>query len=244
MSLRALWRRAVRRIDVAMLGGTARRILAERQTYLSPRKLRRLERAVAGVRRAGVPGDILEFGVALGGSALLLAGYARPDRRFYGLDVFATIPPPSPRKDDDKAIRRYEQIASGNARGIGGDGYYGYRDDLYEHVARQLARFGTPVDGSQVFLVKGLFEETFPSLGIERIAFAHIDCDWYEPVRYCLAETAKHLSPGGAIVIDDYHDFGGCHAAVDEFLAGHGEFSLETGPNPVLRLARTPTARR
>src|SRR3546814_6455492 len=100
---------------------------------------------------------------------------------------------------------------------LNGDPYYGYRDDLYEHVSTQLARFGTPVDGARINLVKGLFEETLPSLDIERIAFAHIDCDWYDPVRYCLDETSRRLAPGGIIVIDDYNDYEGCRVAVDEF---------------------------
>src|SRR3546814_16654874 len=77
----------------------------------------------------------------------------------------------------------------------------------------QLARFGTPVDGARINLVKGLFEETLPSLDIERIAFAHIDCDWYDPVRYCLDETSRRLAPGGIIVIDDYNDYDGCRVA-------------------------------
>src|SRR3546814_9291663 len=88
---------------------------------------------------------------------------------------------------------------------LNGDPYYGYRDDLYEHVSTQLARFGTPVDGARINLVKGLFEETLPSLDIERIAFAHIDCDWYDPVRYCLDETSRRLAPGGIIVRSEEH---------------------------------------
>src|SRR3546814_8191700 len=118
-------------------------------------------------------------------------------RCFFGLDFFAMIPPPTSEKDDPKSKTRYEAIASGQAQGLNGDPYYGYRDDLYEHVSTQLARFGTPVDGARINLVKGLFEETLPSLDIERIAFAHIDCDWYDPVRYCLDETSRRLAPGG-----------------------------------------------
>src|SRR3546814_17032755 len=103
------------------------------------------------------------------------------------------IPPPTSEKDDPKSKTRYEAIASGQAQGLNGDPYYGYRDDLYEHVSTQLARFGTPVDGARINLVKGLFEETLPSLDIERIAFAHLASDWYEPVRSCLDDTSRRL---------------------------------------------------
>lgn len=235
--LQALKRRTSRWIDQMRLSDTARCIRTERLTYLPVRKLIRIESALADIRRDNVPGDIIEFGVALGGSAILLAQEAKGDRRFFGLDVFAMIPPPTSEKDDAKSKQRYETIASGQATGFGEDTYYGYRDDLYEHVAGQLARFGTPVDGQRINLVKGLFEDTFPTLDIGQIAFAHIDCDWYDPVRYCLEETAQRLAPGGVIVIDDYNDYAGCRTAVDEFLAAHGDFHMEPGLNPILRRA-------
>lgn len=233
--LQRLKRRAGRWVDHICLSGTARRIRAERLTYLPVRKLVRIESALAEIRRNKVQGDVIEFGVALGGSAILLAQAAGDGRRFFGLDVFAMIPPPTSEKDDAKSKDRYQVIASGQATGFGDDPYYGYRDDLYEHVSTQLARFGRPVDGKQVNLVKGLFEETLPTLDVERIAFAHIDCDWYDPVRYCLRETARRLAPGGVIVIDDYNDYAGCRAAVDEFLARNGDFDMEPGLNPILR---------
>ena len=235
--LTTLRRRASHWIDQMRLSDTARRIKDERLTYLPARKLVRIESALSEIRRHNVPGDIVEFGVALGGSAILLAHAAGQGRRFFGLDVFAMIPSPSSEKDDSKSKERYETIVSGEATGFGDDLYYGYRDDLYEHVSAQLARFGTPVDGRRINLVKGLFEETLPALDIEQIAFAHIDCDWYDPVRYCLEETARRLTPGGIIVIDDYNDYAGCRTAVDEFLAGHGDFHMEAGLNPILRRA-------
>src|SRR3546814_5039726 len=103
-------------------------------TYLPVRKLVRIEAALAEVKRRNVSGDIVEFGVALGGSAILLARETSEARRFFGLDVFAMIPPPTSEKDDPKSKTRYEAIASGQAQGLNGDPYYGYRDDLYEHV--------------------------------------------------------------------------------------------------------------
>lgn len=233
--LAALKQRTDRWIDQMRLSNTARTVKAEQLTFLSLRKLVRIEAALAEMRRKQVRGDIVEFGVALGGSAILLAQAARDGRRFFGLDVFAMIPPPTSDKDDVKSKTRYETIASGQAEGFGGDTYYGYRDDLYEHVSAQLDRFGSPVDGERIHLVRGLFEETLPTLGITQIAFAHIDCDWYDPVRYCLAETARRLAPGGVIVIDDYNDYGGCRTAVDEFLAANGDFYMTPGPNPVVR---------
>ena len=241
MSVQAFRRKLRHWSDVARLSPDSRRIRRERLTYLPARKLLRIESALSRVVGANVPGDIVEFGVALGGSAILLAKRAGEERRFFGLDVFAMIPPPTSERDDARSKERYRTIASGGATGLGDDLYYGYREDLYEHVASQLARYGKPVDGDRINLVKGLFQDTLPVLDISRIALAHIDCDWYDPVRYCLNQTAARLSPGGLIVIDDYHDYEGCRAAVDEFLGERPDFLMEPGPNPILR--RLPPVR-
>lgn len=226
----------MRRVQTATLSRQARRVREERLTYLKPEKLHRLESTADKILRSGVPGDVLEFGVAMGGSAILLAGHARrAGRRFAGFDVFGMIPPPTSEKDDAKSKERYEVIAGGKAAGIGGDSYYGYRDDLYEDVRRAFARHGLPVDDERIRLIKGLFEETWPAYGAGAVAFAHVDCDWYDPVRYCLEALAETLSPGGAVVLDDYKDYGGCRAATDEFVAAHPGFQLETGANAILR---------
>lgn len=81
--------RTRRMIETSRLSSTARAVRHERLTYLSPRKLRRLETALGQVLRRNVPGDIAEFGIALGGSGIILAEQAmRHGRRFHGFDVF------------------------------------------------------------------------------------------------------------------------------------------------------------
>ncbi len=223
------------RIEVAMLSADARRVRAERLTYLAPKKLRRLEQALLASLAATQSGEVLEFGVALGGSAVLLAKRARAaGRRFWGFDVFGMIPPPTSERDDEKSKARYDVIASGRSEGIGGTQYYGYRPDLYGEVCATFNRHGIPPDGTSVRLVKGLFEQTWSSYDAAPIAFVHVDCDWYDPVRFCLEAVADKLVRGGAVVLDDYNDYGGCKTAVDEFMAGRSDFTFNDGPNPIL----------
>jgi asparagine synthase (glutamine-hydrolysing) len=50
------------------------------------------------------------------------------------------------------------------------------------------------------------------------VAFAHIDCDWYDSVKTSLERITPNLSSGGILVIDDYYAYSGCKKAVDEFL--------------------------
>ncbi|WP_374652837.1 TylF/MycF/NovP-related O-methyltransferase [Dongia sp.] len=224
--------------EAADLSATARSVRQTGLTYLSKGKMKRLERAVDDVLGRGVEGDIAEFGVALGGSAIVLAERAkRHGRRFHGFDVFAMIPPPASDKDDAKSRDRYEKIASGQSEGIGGETYYGYRDNLYDDVCHAFRAHGLDPGGGTIALHKGLFEDTLPRAGLDRIAFAHIDCDWYDPVSYCLNGVAARLSPGGIVLVDDYHDYGGCRTATDEFLDNRSDFALEDGENVILRHA-------
>jgi O-methyltransferase len=232
------FRRLIRKGRWALLPSDVRAVLRDRLTHLTPVKLKRLTKALREIERQRISGDILEFGVALGGSSVPIARHATPTRQFHGFDVFAMIPPPTSPKDDAKSRQRYKTIAAGKANGIGKDLYYGYRPDLFESVCATLAGYDRPVGDGRVFLHKGLFEETWPLYDRFSIAFAHIDCDWYDPVRFCLDAVFPRLARGGIVMLDDYHDYGGCRMATDEFLAEHsGAFSIDDGPNLILRRA-------
>ncbi|MBL0924080.1 MAG: asparagine synthase [Sphingomonadaceae bacterium] len=215
-----------------MRSPTSLKVVRDKLTYLNFEKLDRIDAACR--QTSGAEGDILEFGVALGGSGILMAKYALPPKRFFGFDVFGQIPPPTSDKDDEKSRLRYDIIQSGKSKGIRGEEYYGYRDDLLTQVSNSFAQYGVPVDGQHVILCQGIFEDTLPGTDIQKVSLAHIDCDWYDPVALCLSFCADRLSPGGMIIIDDYHDYGGCRTAVDEFLAQRPEFALEDGRNPFL----------
>lgn len=238
------WLRSPRKIRVLLdqfrrpgeVSGTGRAVLSERLTYLSDAKLSRIEREVRAVMEEDIPGDVIEFGVALGGSAIAIAKICTPGRRFHGFDTFAMIPEPTSEKDDARSKERYRVIRSGRSTGIGGDLYYGYRENLLDEVRTSFARHG--IDGGFVTLHKGLFEETWPHFQAQGIAFAHIDCDWYDPVKFCLAAIADKMSAGGTIILDDYHDYGGCKLAVDEFLESRPGFAFDDGPNVILRRRR------
>jgi asparagine synthase (glutamine-hydrolysing) len=197
----------------------ARQVARERLTYLSWRKLRSLELACREV--ASVPGAVVECGIALGGSGILLAR-TLSDRPYEGYDVFEMIPPPG-EHDGPDSHSRYATISAGISQGLGGDAYYGYMPDLYDRVERSFRRFGV-APGSRVRLHKGLFEDTLELE--EPVALAHVDCDWYDPVKLCLERIHPWLSDGGLIVLDDYFDYTGCRKATDEFLAAHGDLRV------------------
>ena len=183
--MRGVIGRISRKLLAIRLSPVARAIRKDNLTYLSSAKLVHLERALRWVRSAGVGGAYLEFGVALGGSAILIAHAARERAEFLDLTSLDLYSPTS-QKDDEKSRDRYRTIASGVSSGIGGETCYGYRADLFGDVVRAFRRHGLEVDGDKVRIDRGLFQETWPTLNINRVGFCHIDCDWYDPVKFCL----------------------------------------------------------
>ncbi len=189
-------------------------------TYLGIEALADLADAVNRVSRQGVPGSFHEAGCALGGSAILIAAVKPEARPMWVYDTFERIPPPS-QLDGQDAHDRFEQIETGQAAGVKGSTYYGYRPDLLGEVEGSFSGAGLEVKKNQIHLTKGLFQDT---LRIDApVAFAHLDCDWYESVMTCLTQIEPQLSVGGVLVIDDYQHWSGCRKAIDEYFADKSE---------------------
>jgi asparagine synthase (glutamine-hydrolysing) len=201
------------------------KVIAKGLTYLSAEKLTMLLDAIDALDRQGIRGDLAEFGLALGGSAICIASKLGPERSFYGFDNFDLIPAPEP-IDGERVTRRYEVIKSGKSPGIGSARYYGYTPNRHAQVKTNFAELGLPVDGDRIVLVEGLFKETLPQSLRGPVAFAHIDCDWYAPVKLCLLSLFPRLPVGGAVVVDDYKHWEGCTKATDEFCAAHPQMEI------------------
>lgn len=194
-----------------------RQVVDQNLTYLDTFSLTELHDSVARLEKDRGQGILIEAGCALGGSALVIAASKTASRELYVYDVFGMIPPPSERDGED-VHQRYDVIASGGSDGIGGDTYYGYRGNLLETVQMTFAEFGYPVLDNNIHLVQGLFEDTL--VVTEPVALAHIDGDWYDSVFVCLQRIVPMLVRDGTLIIDDYDDWSGCRAAVDDYFAG------------------------
>lgn len=203
---------------------TIARVRAEHLTYLKPGNLRELASCVCAVENAGLRGLLIEAGTARGGSAIVMATAKSVERPLKVYDVFGMIPPPTD-QDGPDVHERYAKISAGEARGVGGETYYGYRDDLYHEVTDSFERHGVPAAEHNVELIRGLFQDTIEL--DEPVALAHLDGDWYDSTMTCLTRIAPLLVPGGRIVLDDYYAWSGCRAAVDEYFAGRDEYRFE-----------------
>ncbi len=206
--------------------GRLRAILRQHLTYLSREALIELCNSVAEIERNQIPGLMLEAGCALGGSAIAIALTKRQHRQFDLYDVFAQIPAPTD-QDGADVHERYKIIISGQAHGIDDNPYYGYLPNLDQVVTRNFHQFGFDLAKDAIHLIKGPFQDTMHIT--HPVAFAHLDCDWYESVQCCLRQIVPNLSIGGHIVVDDYVSWSGCRRAVDEYFAdqsAHFRFEL------------------
>ncbi len=214
------------------LPSIARKVRKKRLTYLSREKLKSLVHCIRQVNKEKVDGDVLEMGIALGGSGIVLASLMG-ERHFYGYDVFGQIPKPGA-DDGEDAHMRFSRIESGKSKGLKGDLYYGYHNDLLNEVRQNFESFGYPEDGSRINLIEGLFQDTLPSDGAA-VALAHIDCDWFDPVKLCLERIGPRISPGGFIILDDFNDYEGCRKATDAYLENAPFDIFIHEPHAVLR---------
>lgn len=216
-----------------------RRIRQEKLTYLSDQKLTSLVDTCEFLEKKKIGGIVLEAGCALGGSAILLASVKANERPLFIYDVFGMIPPPTS-EDTPDVHERYTIIAKGESTGIDGDKYYGYEDDLYNKVLRNFSNFNIDRGQQKVTLIKGLVQDTMQIN--QSVALAHIDVDWYEPVMTCLSRIFPYLAVGGSIILDDYHDWGGCRKATDEYLREvTGQFSLDDSAGS-MKITRTTSS--
>ena len=176
------------------------------RTMCSNARLRGLYHGVRNVVENQIPGDIVECGTALGGSAALMAltlHQLAARRTLWVFDTFEGLPAPTPDDPDFEVANLYAGSCIGTLEEV---------QSLF--VQLQVR--------DQVQFVKGLFQDTLPTVDISQIALLHIDGDWYESVKVCLDNLYDKVAPGGFIQFDDYGYWKGARKAVDEFLAARG----------------------
>jgi O-methyltransferase len=190
-----------------------------------------LRDSVRYISRAGIDGDICECGVWRGGSmmvvAITLVELGDTDRNLYMFDTF-TRPPDAGPRDGEGDQAALEQDLKNPA--------YSYLP--MDEVRRNLERTGYPPDKLQ--FVPGLVEETLPERSPERLALLRLDTDYYSSTAHEMTHLYPRINPGGVLIVDDYGDFVGAKAAVDEYFASADEHVLlnridSTGRSVIVR---------
>jgi O-methyltransferase len=164
-----------------------------------------------------VPGDLVECGVAQGGSALLIAlvnkKFGDGRKRLWLFDSYEGLPEPTVEDyQEGKTGTHVRPLPKGSCLGT------------IEEVSRLLFQ-QHQLPRESIELVKGWFQDTLPKTAnrIGSIALLRLDGDWYESTKVCLDSLFDKVSDGGFVVLDDYLSCYGCKRATDEFLAARAK---------------------
>lgn len=175
-------------------------------TMIGHRRLDNVRRRVEHVLADDIPGDLLEAGVWRGGTTIfmraVLRAYGVADRTVWVADSFAGLPRP---------------VDAADGTDFSGIGILKVSAD---QVRANFDRFG--LLDEQVRFLEGWFRDTLPAAPIQHLAVLRLDADLYSSTMDTLVALYDRVSPGGYVIVDDYHSWRSCRRAVDEFLAGRG----------------------
>lgn len=179
------------------------------QTMIGMTRLNHLQACIEDVLRSGTPGDLIETGVWRGGATIfmraVLQAYGVRDRCVWVADSFEGLPAPDLAKypaDDGDALQKYNDFLVTSM----------------EEVKDNFQRYNLLDD--QVQFLKGWFKDTLPTAPIKQLALLRLDGDMYESTMDALTHLYPKVSPGGYVIIDDYHRKG-CRQAVTDYRSAH-----------------------
>jgi len=173
-------------------------------TLVSRERIHNLYVLAQRIERERIPGDVIECGVYKGGTAAVLARVAthsKMGRTVWLFDSFQGMPQTT-EIDGDEARQFVGKLVASP-----------------DEVRLLLRRVGA--DLRRVKIIPGLFQDTFSSISIEKVALLNLDCDWYDSVKLCLDRFYGVVADRGFISLDDYGHWHGCRLAVDAFFKEH-----------------------
>lgn len=135
----------------------------------------------------------------------IMKSYGETDRRVWVADSFEGLPEPDGDKyEADKGDTHHEIDILAISR---------------EQVEEHFRLYGL-ID-EQVQFLKGWFKDTLPGAPIEQLAVLRLDGDMYESTWDAITALYQKVSPGGYVIVDDYHAVEGCRKAVHDYLNAH-----------------------
>lgn len=178
-------------------------IIRDKLSMLGEHKLNTLRYCVEDCLENNIDGDIIETGVWKGGATIYFSGILMANsstgKKVFVADSFAGLPPPDETKwPQDK-----------------GDTHH-TRNDLaisLEEVKANFARFSLLLDN--VIFVKGFFEDSLKSAGIEKLSVLRLDGDMYGSTITVLEQLYHKLEIGGYLILDDWLLQGAREALLD-----------------------------
>ncbi len=184
--------------------------LAQALTMIGIKRMVNLRELIESVLADNIPGDFIETGVWRGGACImmraLLKAHNITDRCVWVADSFAGLPPAN------------EELYPAD---VGSD--FHKNDELAVSLEEVQNNFRTyDLLDDQVKFLKGWFKDTLPSAEIDQLSLLRLDGDMYESTMDVLTALYPKLSPGGYVIIDDYHIVPACKKAVEDYCRDNG----------------------
>ena len=174
-------------------------------TMIGTRRMSNIRTLMEITIKSKVPGDFIETGVWRGGACIymraILKAYDISDRTVWAADSFEGLPSPDPvhyPADEGDKFSTYSELAVS-----------------LDEVKENFRKYG--LLDEQVKFLKGWFKDTLPQAPIKELAILRMDGDMYESTNDALQNLYAKISPGGFVIVDDYHVVEGCRKAVDQF---------------------------
>lgn len=171
---------------------------------------------VGELDQKNIPGAVVELGCWNGGCGALMASRIKKDgatRNVWLFDSFEGLPELAV-QDEEWAKDIGQNVKSSASQEMKATGYFKAEEKNVREIAERLGV------SDIVKIAKGWFQDTIPQIKgeIGPIALLRLDGDIYESTKYPLEAFYDAVTPGGYIVIDDFH-LQGCRQAVYEFFA-------------------------
>ncbi|MFA7241636.1 MAG: TylF/MycF/NovP-related O-methyltransferase [Sulfuricellaceae bacterium] len=192
-------------------GAYAHNFIFLAHTLIGQARLDNLHQCLDAILADKIPGDLIETGVWKGGATVFMRGYLMAHgiekRRVWVADSFAGLPKASHAQD---VLEKIDFSADA----------FPYLAVSQEAVEELFTRYDL-LDNKVKFL-KGWFRDTLPTAPIKKLALLRLDGDLYESTMDGLNNLYHKVSPGGFVIVDDYHAVTACKTAVEEFRTRHG----------------------
>ena len=195
-------------------------------TMTSIERMYGLYRAIRYVVDENIPGDVVECGVWMGGSAMVAAMtlelVGNKTRDLYLYDTFEGMTPPTTHDINHDGVHA-KNFLNPRDRIDGESNVWAYAS--LENVRRNLDHTGVSRD--RFHLIKGKVEDTIPTSMPNAISLLRLDTDWYESTAHELKHMYPVLSVGGVLIIDDYGHWRGSREATDKYFAARAGILLD-----------------
>jgi O-methyltransferase len=173
-------------------------------------RLNNIPFCIEQVLKDSVEGYLIETGVWRGGSTIfmraVLRSHGEANRTMWVADSFEGLQPPNERAypaDKRDKYHTHSELAVS-------------LDDVKTNFAKY-----DMLDG-QVRFLKGWFRDSLPTAPIGKLAVLRLDGDMYESTMDGLVHLYPKLSPGGYVIVGDYHWIPACRKAVTDYRSKHG----------------------